>query len=81
MDYPTKCYNDVLIKIAKIEKDVETLQSKITELNFSINDMKANHLEHIYSRLNKIEIKMAWYAGAITVISIIFQFIVKFSFR
>lgn len=54
--------------IARIEEKVKTLQSDVTTI-------RENHLEHIYHRLNSIDKKQAYYAGAIVVVVAIAQWI------
>lgn len=56
--------------LTRIDQKVETLTKDIC-------DIKENHLPHIYSRLNKIETRIAYYAGGIVVGSAIINYLLK----
>ena len=56
--------------IARLEERVKT-HDKFIEL------METNHLPHIYRRLSSIEVKMAWYAGAIVASTAIIQVLIS----
>ena len=69
------------IKMSRKCKDqdsinIAVLQEKVNEMNKFIDDIHKNHLPHIYSRLNKIDTRMAYYAGGLAVLMVLLQFIV-----
>lgn len=57
--------------------DIAVLKTQVQDLRDSVNKIETNHLPHIQNRLDKIENKMAYYAGALAVLSVILKFILK----
>ena len=58
--------------------DIAVLQEKMDTTEGFIEDMKTNHLPHIYNRLNSIDTKQAYYAGGLAVFLILVQLVFKY---
>ena len=58
--------------------DIAVIKEKVEQHDGFINEMRENHLPHIYNRLVKIETKMAWYAGAIVAIGSVIQLAITY---
>ena len=56
-------------------KEIGALESDMRGVKKDISDIKTNHLPHIYTRLGKIEYKLAYWAGAIMAVTIILKYI------
>ena len=57
--------------------DIAVLKEKVDQHDEFIDKILNNHLPHIQKRLNSIEVKMAWYAGAIVVMGIAAQVVIQ----
>ena len=66
---PKKCKNS--------EVDVAVLKEQMSETKDFIKDMNDNHLPHIYNSINSINIKLAYWSGAIIVFSAIAQILIN----
>ena len=62
----------------KQNTDIAVHKEQISSINNFIVDLKENHLEHIYSRLNSIEKNQAYYAGGTAVVVVVTQFIMYY---
>lgn len=57
--------------------DIAVLKEKVDQHDEFIDKILNNHLPHIQARLTKIEVKMAWYAGAIVAATAVIQVLIS----
>ena len=53
------------------------IDERVANLICEVDEIKTNHLEHIYNRLGSIENKMAYYIGGIAVVVVIINVLIK----
>lgn len=63
-------YSDRDIKIARLDE-------QMIETKDFIRDIKDNHLPHIYKELNSINLKLAYWSGAIIVLGATAQILIN----
>ena len=56
--------------------DIAILKENTKEIKDFIFDLKTNHLDHIYKRLNQIERNQAYWGGGLAVLIAISQLII-----
>lgn len=56
-------------------KEIGALQSDVKGLKKSVDTILTNHLPHIEKRLDKLEQKLAYWAGAIMALTVILKYI------
>ena len=52
----------------KSEVKIAVLENQITNIGISIDEIKNNHLVHIYKRIEKLERKVGYYIGGLAVL-------------
>lgn len=57
--------------------EIAVLQERLDTVDKNVQKIMDNHLPHIYSRLGKIESRMAYYAGGIVTASAIINYLLK----
>ncbi len=57
----------------KNEIKIAVLETKLDTITDIINEIKNNHLDHIYKRMNNLEKKFAYYIGGLAVLMIIIE--------
>ena len=53
--------------------DIAVLDTRVKSVESFVENMNKNHLPHIYAKLTKIEIRMAYYIGGASVVVVIAQ--------
>ena len=56
----------------------KAIEKRFDSLDNQLEDIKKNHLEHIYGRLGKIERRIAYYMGGIAVLVIALDLILRY---
>ena len=57
--------------------NIAVLQTKLDSIHDRLEKIETNHLPHIYSKLENIEKKMAYYAGGLAVIISLLQIVLS----
>ena len=60
---------------------IAVLDEQMNETKLFIKDMKENHLPHIYEGINAINLKIAYAAGAVVVLTAITQIAIKYFWK
>ena len=60
---------------SKRDIKIAILETKIENIGTNIDEIKNNHLVHIYDRLSKLEKKLSYYIGGLAVLMLVIQFL------
>ena len=60
--------------------DIAVLKERVNKVEEFVDDIRGNHLPHIYEAINDLKVNMAYYVGGGTAIIIAVQFIVALMF-
>jgi len=60
------------------EQFFKSVEKRFDKIDISLDDIKQNHLEHIYNRLGKIERRIAYYMGGIAVLTVVLDIILRY---
>lgn len=65
----------------KIHERITALEVETKNIAESLNLVKNNHLPHIQDRLDKIDIRMAYYTGGLAVLTVAVPILINIFFK